>query len=386
MVLSELELQHFRNLGVQELRFPPEGAAIIGENAQGKTNLLEAIYYLESFRSFRGAPDEQLVAFTNLVFHVAGTVAGSVAGTVASSMAGTVAGDEDRPSTRVSAAFDRSRRKKKVTLDGTPASRLTDGLGHLCAVVFSPGDVALVSGGPSIRRRFLNVVLSLNVEGYVVALQRYQKALAQRNASLKAGMGRGAVEVWDEPLVQAGTRVIEERRTWVDDWASAFSEHYSAISGGEGARLRYRASIGTTRNQSIEDSFRDDLAESAEREERQRATVVGPHRDDLTIELGDEASILSARSYGSGGQQRTAALALRLIEAATVRSKRGTDPLLLLDDAFAELDEGRSERIMELIDKEGTGQVILTAPKDSDVRFRRGSLPRWGIEEGVIQA
>lgn len=370
MVLSELELRHFRNLGVQELSFPPEGAAIIGKNAQGKTNLLEAIYYLESLRSFRGAPDEQLVALSNMVFHVAGSVTG----------VGT------HGETRLTAAFDRSQRKKKVTMDGAEAPRLTDGLGHLGAVVFSPGDVALVTEGPGTRRRFLDVVLSLNVDGYVTALQRYRKALAQRNACLKAGNVGGAIAVWDEPLVQAGAVVVRERRNWVDRWNEPFRTFYTTISQGEQAGFHYRDSLGDERNEPLEDVFRDALVESREREERQRVTVVGPHRDDLVLSLDRDDGSLAARAYGSGGQQRTAALALRLVEAATIRSRKGVEPILLLDDAFAELDHGRSARIIELIDAEGSGQVILTAPKDSDLGFRQANLPRWGIEGGVIQA
>jgi DNA replication and repair protein RecF len=126
------------------------------------------------------------------------------------------------------------------------------------------------------------------------------------------------------------------------------------------------------------------LEEAGDRELRVGTTVVGPHRDEMNISLEGDRE-LDVRDYGSGGQRRTAALALRLVEARTIREARGLDPLVLMDDVFAELDAGRSERILDLIEREETGQVILTAPKASDVRVRRDVLPRWGIRGGLIE-
>ena len=123
-----------------------------------------------------------------------------------------------------------------------------------------------------------------------------------------------------------------------------------------------------------------------ERDRRQRNTGVGPHRDDVRVRLDREEGDIDVREYGSGGQRRTVALALRLTEAATIREARGQEPIVLLDDVFAELDEGRSERILDLIEREETGQVILTAPKDADVRIRRDRLPRWTIRQGRVEA
>ena len=134
----------------------------------------------------------------------------------------------------------------------------------------------------------------------------------------------------------------------------------------------------------IQDAFRDALMESCERERRMGATVVGPHRDDVLLQLEDERDGLDLRDYGSGGQRRTAALALRLVEAMTIRERRSLKPMILLDDVFAELDGGRSERILELMETEETGQVVLTAPKEGDVRLRKDALPRWRIEAGKI--
>lgn len=384
MVLSELELRHFRNLGIQELRFPPEGVAVIGENAQGKTNLLEAIYYLESFRSFRGAGDGELAEFTKDVFHLKGSVAGNGRTTVA-------------------VGFDRKRRKKRVSVDGNEAIRFTQALGHLGAVVFSPADVELVNGGPRLRRRFLDIVLSLNHAGYVEALSGYRKALAQRNAALKADAGPMAARAWDGLLVDNGARVTRMRDEWVARWAETFTRYSATISGDDPLAMSYRPDLSwpggggrddggpdadapVAGEDAIRERFHARLEENREADLRRGVTGCGPHRDDLEFTIASHPRPLPARTFGSGGQRRTAALALRLTEAATIRRRRGADPILLLDDAFAELDVRRSERVMALLRAEGTGQVILTVPRESDVQLRGPSLARWRIRSGVIEA
>lgn len=362
------------------MRFPPEGVAVIGDNAQGKTNLLEAIYYLESFRSFRGAGDAELTAFSEDVFYLKGSV------------------DGDRPAT-VSAGFDQKRRKKKVSVDGTDAVRFSSALGRLGVVVFSPSDVELVSGGPRLRRRFLDILLSLNRNGYVEALAGYRKAIAQRNAALRANAGAAAVRAWDEGLVGHGARVTHMRHEWTATWAVPFSAYCAAISGCDRVAMAYRPdlreggvgarageeSFGSDEGQ-VRERFRARLAQSWETDVRRGVTTAGPHRDELLLTITSRGRSLPARTFGSGGQRRTAALALRLAEAATIREERGAEPILLLDDAFAELDEGRSSQVMELLGSEGTGQVVLTAPKESDARLRGPSLERWRIQQGVIEA
>lgn len=371
--LSELSLRHFRNLGVQDLQIPEEGLALVGENAQGKSNLLEAIYYLETFRSFRGARDDQLVAFGQDVFRIVGTM------------------EDARGSDatlRVAAAFQRSGRRKKVTLSGDEPPRLGDALGHLGAVIFSPADVAVVNDGPSERRRFLDIVLSLNTEGYLEALQRYRHVLAQRNAALRENQGEAMVRIWDRSLVESGARVVEGRRRWLQDRGPLFSRYYAEVAGGQAATLEYRPGFAlelATDGEETEAALRRALETSFSREVRTGTTVVGPHRDEVRFYLEGERE-LDVREFGSGGQRRTVALALRLAEAATIREVRGREPVILLDDVFAELDAGRSERILDLMEREETGQVILTAPKESDVRFRSDALPRWHIHCGQIEA
>jgi DNA replication and repair protein RecF len=374
--LSKLALRHFRNLGTQDLELPEEGVALIGDNAQGKSNFLEAIYYLETFRSFRGVPDEQLVGFGEDVFRVVGS--------------GPCREESDGGgTTEVAAAFERRGKRKKVSVDGAEPERLGDALGRLSAVIFSPADLEVVSGGPKQRRRFLDIVLSLNELGYLLSLQDYRRILSRRNASLKEGHSASVVSAWDDGLSRAGSHIIRARKTWIGEGSGVFGDCYARVSDDARARMTYRSSVeldGATSDEEVREAFLSALAEAAAKDRRFGTTTVGPHRDDLLLRLEGPRDGSDLRDYGSGGQRRTAALALRLVEARTIRDRRGAMPLILLDDVFAELDGGRSERVLELMESEEIGQVVLTAPRESDVRVRRDTLERWRISAGVISS
>lgn len=374
MRLSALRLTNFRNFTEQRLEIPAAGLAIVGDNGQGKTNLLEAIYYLEIFRSFRGAPDEQLVRFGEDVFRVEARVEG------------------DGPARTVAAAFDRRQRRKKVTVDGVEAVRLGDALGRLGVVIFSPSDVALIAGPPSARRRFLDILLSLTEPRYLEHLQRYRQVLLRRNAVLRAGGGAAQIEAWNDGLVRAGSRVVLARMRWIAARQGAFADRVREIAGGTLATLEYESSVPTPSADAVPDpdtiavAFHAELARVAERERRRAISLVGPHRDDLRIRAasGGGGEWVDLRVFGSGGQQRTGAVALRMVEGETLRDRLDSDPVILLDDVFAELDTGRSRRILEWVDAESRAQVILTAPKPADFALRGGAPDLWRIENGVI--
>ncbi|CAN5680387.1 DNA replication/repair protein RecF [soil metagenome] len=371
MYLSRLRLRNFRNFTDQTLEFPPQGVAIVGDNGQGKTNLLEAIYYLEIFRSFRNAPDEQLVRFGEEVFRIEGRVT-SAAGTAE----------------EIAAAFDRRQRRKKVTVEDLEPPRFGDVIGRVGATIFSPSDIGIIAGSPGGRRRFLDILLSLSIPGYLAALQRFRQALTQRNALLRQGAAPALVAAWNDGLIRWGSRIIAERARWVEQRADAFAAHYRWIAGGDSARLEYDPSVaGGPDAEQIAEVFTRELERVADREQRRSMTLLGPHRDDLrtTAQPSAGADLVDLRLYGSGGQQRTAAVALRMVEAETIRETRGRDPVILLDDVFAELDPGRSRRILEWIEREEGGQVILTAPKPADFELRGGSLAHWRIESGEVR-
>jgi len=372
-VCRELRLREFRNFAELDLVFPPEGVALIGDNGEGKTNLLEALYYLEIFRSFRGAPDEQLVRIGAEAFHIRGRF-----------------GDTTTGETReITAAFERRTRRKRVAVNGAEPPRIGDALGGVGIVVFSPSDVTIVAGAPGERRRFLDIVLSLNAPGYLAALQRYRQVLKQRNAMLRDGAAPALLAVWDEGLVEWGSRIIAERSAWLAARAEGFARRYAAIAGGVRARLVYESAVPVGGDEPVTaaeaaEAFRAELARVAARERERGLTLTGPHRDDLAFLMERPGGAVDLREFGSGGQQRTAAIALRMIEAETIREARGREPIVLLDDLFAELDPGRSRRILELLEAEERGQVVLTAPKESDLEVRRGVLPHWRIANGRV--
>jgi DNA replication and repair protein RecF len=377
-VCRQIRLRHFRNFAALDLEFPAAGAAIIGDNGSGKTNLLEAVHYLEIFRSFRGAADEQRVRVGAEAFHARGVF-------------------EDRATGRsleITAAYEPRTRRKRVTVDGVEAERLGDAIGRLGTVIFSPSDIDIVAGAPGERRRYLDIVLSLNVRGYLDALQRYRQVLRQRNALLRDARSPAALVAWDAGLIESGAIVISARAAWVRSHAERFARIYAAIGGASPATLTYDSDVSLEEGESREAvarAFEARLERVAQRERERGVTLAGPHRDDLALVMRSGESDVDLRQFGSGGQVRTGAIALRMIEAETVREARGFQPLLLLDDVFAELDVGRSRRILELFRGDRHGQVILTAPKESDVLLDEvgddalvAPLARWRIAAAEV--
>lgn len=371
----------FRNLADADLELPAPGMVLVGPNGHGKTSLLEALLYGEVFRSFRGARDREIVRFGADGFRVAVETASGMAGD--GDAAGRQAGPRSAAAsgrTRVVAAgYDARTREKRVTVDGQVTGRKADAIGVVRGVVLSPDDVQLVAGGARERRRYLDVLLSLAARGYVEALGEYRRALRHRCRATAADMAD-----WEALLARAGAKVAAARRGWAERWAARFGEHCRAIGETRDVELCYHTR-GT-----------GDAAELAAALERSRAkdvargtTSVGPHRDDLRLLLGGR----ELRLYGSAGQWRTAAVALRLVEAETLAEggaggSGGALPVICLDDAFAELDAARSASLGSLVDglAERGSQVFATVPRDDGMPDAIGRLPRWRVGDGRIEA
>jgi DNA replication and repair protein RecF len=366
--LVALRIRDFRNLQAVDLAPAPEGMALIGDNGHGKTNLLEAIYYLQLFRSFRGARDAELVRFGAPAFHVSATAAGATA-------AGVSVGFECAPGRRAGG-------KKRIRIDGAEPETIADAVGVIPAVLFAPRDAAMISGAPAERRRFLDVMLSLASRPYLRALQRYRAALVRRNLALRDAQRGGqldAVAAWEPALAQSGAALYAARADWARGAASTFAALCTRIGERGAAELHYRGPAD--RDGDLESGLREALERRRALHVRRGVTLDGPHRDDLALELDGR----ELRVYGSAGQQRTAAIALRLLEAATLRAAHAAEPLVLLDDPFAELDSRRARQILELLDDGAGGQVMLAVPREDEIPPRFTKLERHRVVQGAVR-
>lgn len=368
--LVQLVVRDFRNLAHVTLSPPADGLVVIGDNGQGKTNLLESIAYLEILRSVRGAHDQDLVRFGTDGFHIGATV------------------ETDRCH-EVGVGFERAGRKKRVRVDGDIPERLSDALGMLPSVMFSPADVELVAGPPTSRRRFLDIMLALTSRGYLAALQRYRSALARRNAALReaARAGRAStasVAVWEPALAEHGALLIRERYAWITAVEERFETLCREIGETARVRVRYASSVDPTGD--VEHTLAQALEQKRPLDLRRGLTHAGPHRDDLVLTIsGADDVARELRVFGSAGQQRSAAIALRMLEASTLAERMGRAPVFLLDDPFAELDERRSANILSLLLSGGLGQTILAVPRATDIPPGFTELERVRITAGVVE-
>ncbi len=339
MNVTKLEVVSFRNIE-EEIIEPCEGVNIIfGENAQGKTNLLESIWLFTGCRSFRASKDRELINFNSpkakasLDFYGYG---------------------------REQNLFLEIEKNRKYMLNGVKQTSASKIMGEFLAVVFSPVHLSLVKEGPSERRKFLDIAISQLKPKYAVTLSQYNKALSQRNILLKdVAVHRelyDTLDIWEERLAFYGSEIIRQRIGYVNKLSAFAQEIYSGISKGkERFEVLYgeNCTTGGENKQEIYESLKSLLFASRKNDIITGSTSIGPHRDDLIIRVDG----LSARSFGSQGQQRSAALALKLGEAAVVKDFSGQQPVALLDDVMSELDESRQNYILNHIKN---WQVFIT--------------------------
>ena len=334
MQVERLKLNYFRNYEALDLRPNPGLNVIVGENAQGKTNAVEALFLCAFGRSHRTPRDAELINQG---------MAGGYVGLDVKTLAG-----ERRIEMKL-----RVGERKQVFIDRLQAQRSGELMGVLNVVMFSPKDLSLVKGAPAERRRFLDMELSQLRPAYYYRLQQYNAALKQRNALLKGEPGRERPQrevreqlyVWDEQLAAAGADVMCMRQEFVDALSTLARDLHRSISGGrEQLAVSYAPSVDTARyGGTMREALQEALYTSALDDIRRGFTTMGPHRDDLSVCLGDAP----VRVYGSQGQQRTAALSLKLSELALLREEKGEPPVLLLDDVLSELDEPRQRALLE---------------------------------------
>jgi len=364
--LIELTLDSFRNYAEASLAFA-DFNVIVGQNAQGKTNLLEAILFLATTKSHRASADEELVREGGESFYVGGTV------------------EDDVVQRRVEIGYVLGGRKQ-VKLDGKVQAKYSALIGQVKVVFFSPESLSFVKGSPGDRRRFLDVLVSQVRPEYLKTLQDYQTALRQRNETLKQireGRSSSAlIEIWDEPLAASGSALGSMRARVCEELRPVFQRQQAYLtSGSEHGDLHYAPNVPISEAEDETQSrFKTQLREELDGDIARGSTSVGPHRDDVFISVNGS----DARKYGSQGQQRTLTLAAKLSELEWIRATCGTLPLLLLDDVTSELDEMRTRLLFEAL-HELPPQVFLTTTRLEPELYQSFEPAIWEVRGGVAK-
>lgn len=332
MIIKSLELENFRNYGALSIDFDSGTNILYGDNAQGKTNILEAIFLSATTKSHKGSKDRDIINFAAEEAHIRTYVV------------------KDGLENRVDMHL-RKNKSKGIAINGQKIKKAADLLGLLNVVFFSPEDLSIIKNGPSERRRFVDMELCQLDSVYLHDLNNYNKIVNQRNKLLKElyfnpGL-KDTLSIWDTQLVSFGSKVIERRNVFVNQLNEILYEIHLKLSGGkEKLQIVYEPDV-------CADNFEKKLEVCQEKDIRFKQTSIGPHRDDVSFMVGD----VDIRKFGSQGQQRTAALSLKLAELELVKKVTKDIPLLLLDDVLSELDSSRQNYLLNSI---GEIQTIIT--------------------------
>ena len=357
MIIQSLELADFRNYESLQMQFSPGTNILFGENAQGKTNILEALYMVSTTRSHRGVRDRDLIRFGQEEAHIRAEL---------------LKGEIDY---RVDMHL-RKTKSKGIAINGQRIRRASELVGLLHIVFFSPEDLGIVKNGPSERRRFMDLELCQLDASYLHDLNQYNRTLEQRNKLLK-DIGQfpqlaDTLDVWDDRLEEFGIRIIQRRDKFLSQLVPMVEELHGRLSGGrEKLRLVYEPNTPA-------EQFHEKLRDSRARDISMRMTFTGPHRDDFSFFDGE----IDLRRFGSQGQQRTCALSLKLAEIELVKSLIGDKPVLMLDDVLSELDSGRQNYLLDTI---GGIQTFITCTGLDEFVGHRLSIDRlYRIENGRV--
>jgi DNA replication and repair protein RecF len=337
--------------------FAPGFHVLLGDNAQGKTNLLEAIYLMATLRSFRGVGGAQMVRQGAKGYFVGGAVVGQ--------------GNHE-------IKMYWAPRERRLTLDGQPVKRLTDFYGTLRAVVFCTEDLQLIKGPGRFRRRFLDLLLAQTQTAYLPLLQRYARTLRARNALLKSrSVDELALQSFSRELVATGNEIMRLRRELLPRLLPLAQAAYRRITqNAEELHLAYESSV--------RQDFAAELEQGRPRERVYRATMIGPHRDELALRLNNRA----AAQYGSEGQKRSLAIALKMAQAEFLAETLGSPPVLLIDDVMGELDMKRRSGFLPLLERahHAQGQVFMTCTEENWPQELSRDLRRWEVRQGAVKA
>lgn len=362
MQLESLTLKNFRNYEFETFNYVPGVNIITGDNAQGKTNSAEAVFLLATGFSPRVKTDKQVIRYGEDSAKILARAI-SAYGPIETSLAFFIDG------------------KKKITVNEVEVRRVGDLLGNIYAVFFNPGELKLIQESPEDRRRFMDIALSQLNKRYFYSLSKYKKIIVQRNNLLKESDKEVILDtlpVWDAQLADYAADIIEGRNEFCNALSpKAKFAHEFITDGKESLLVRANEKYKGSR-EDIKEKFKLALAENMERDILLGFTSVGPHRDDLKITLNGE----DVKNYGSQGQQRTAALSLKLAELEIFKERFGEYPLLILDDALSELDPLRQKRLLKYIENI---QTIITCTHIDNEVFSETQYKKFEIENGKIK-
>lgn len=393
MRLTHLGLTNFRNYARVELDLPAGSVLLVGENAQGKTNLLEAVYLLATTRSLRATNDIELIRRDPSVDprELAARVVGRVQRRAAPVQVEAVIARRDAGPKGDNTGANGQHAAKRLRVNGIP-HRAAGVVGQLLAVLFTSLDIDLITGPPAGRRRYLDITLSQIDSSYLRALQRYARIVQQRNSLLRAidegRAGPDQLATWDEELVTHGTTIVAARTAAIADLHDRAAHIHGQLSEGrERLAIAYQPQLGEEHRgvseanvADLRERFQSALARRRRKEIAAGVSLIGPHRDDLRFLLDGEA----AAAFGSRAQQRTVALAMRLAEAEFLRERSGEAPVLLLDDILSELDGRRRAAVLATI---ATAEQALITTADLD-RYA-GAFVRtatvFGVSGGQVE-
>lgn len=369
MWIRSASIGPFRRVALAEFAFAPGANLIVGENAQGKTTVLEALAYASRGRSFRTAKDRECIPLDS---REAPPFAGA-----------TVTYERSGVATEVRVAIEANR--KSIWIEGRLARSLSQLMGNLATVIFTPGDLELAQGGPAERRRFVDVLLAQLEPALMAPMTAYERALADRNALLRTGADAAQLDAFEAVMAEAAATILVERSRAARALSEAAAPAIAALSGGtEDLALRHAPGVpGLEDTPRDADAWRAVLLDRWRRDRtddtRLGSTRNGPHRDDYAIILGG----VDARRFASQGQCRSAVLALRLAEIDLLSRARGEPPVLLLDDVLGELDAGRSMRFLRLAHERGV-QSILTATDAAAITSALPVAATFAMREGRL--
>lgn len=337
MFLKRIKLNQFKNYSQADFLFSGKINCFIGDNGAGKTNILDAIYYLSFCKSYFNAIDTQNINHGHEFFAIHGTY------------------DKNGNSADQVSCVMKRHHKKQFLLNDKEYDRLSDHIGLYPLVMISPYDRDLINEGSETRRRYVDSVISQFNKLYLDDLINYNKALLQRNILLKQfaeshSYDRVALEIWDEQLVVLGERIHQVRQEFIDAFIPLFQQYFNFISSAsEKVSIRYESQLH-------ERPLAELLAVSVDRDRAVRYTTAGIHKDDLIFEIHG----YPVKKFGSQGQQKSYVVAIKLAQFEYTRNKKGFKPILLLDDIFDKLDPGRVKQIIELVNENNFGQVFIT--------------------------